>query len=257
MTSPWMSSPYATPTQIIDGVMQTPAPAPAPIPGLMPLPIGPVGVPPTQVPFLGVPPLPIPPLGVHPAYALGYGVSPLSTPQMGIPPVPFLPFGAQVPSTPFLGAPSLPFSPFGAQQALAPTMGIHPAYTLSFGMQTTPWSIAGHGGHALSPVAAMLLSQLGLREAASRIGDEALKQRVITGVNEALDHTIEGLAGMGLHPWFGPGAQSMIYPVAAELALIAQRYPDGDVRNALLTIAGQILQKSLAPAGEGGGRRRQ
>ena len=109
LTSPWMSSPYATPTQIIDGVMQTPAPTP--IPGLMPLPIGPVGVPPTQVPFLGVPPLPIPPLGVHPAYALGYGVSPLSTPQMGIPPVPFLPFGAQVPSTPFLGEPSLPFSP--------------------------------------------------------------------------------------------------------------------------------------------------
>ena len=269
MTSPWMSSPYATPTQIIDGVQ---TPAPAPIPGLMPLSVPSVGVPPIPAPFLGVPPL-----GVHPAYAPGYGVSPLTLPQMGIPPVPFLPFGTQVPPIPFLGVPSLPFSPFGAQQAIAPTpgvppvpapflgvppmptphMGIYPAYTLGFDMQTIPWSTASQRGHAISPVAAMLLSQLGLREAASRIGDEALKQRLINGVNETLDHTIEGLAGMGLHPWFGPGAQFMIYPVAAELALIAQRYPDGDVHNALLTIAGQILQKSLAPTGEGGGRRRQ
>jgi hypothetical protein len=100
----------------------------------------------------------------------------------------------------------------------------------------------------------MLLSQLGLREAVSRIGDEALKRRVTDSVNEAIDRTIEGLSGLTLHPWFGPGAQFMIYPIAAQLALIAHRYPDGAVRNALLDIAGQTLQKSLAPTGEGTGR---
>jgi hypothetical protein len=103
----------------------------------------------------------------------------------------------------------------------------------------------------------MLVSQLGLREAVSRIGDEGLKQRVLEGVNEALDRTIEGFAGIGFNPWIGPGAQSQIYPLAAELSLIAHRYPEGPMRNALLTIAGQILQNSLNPTGDGGSHRRK
>jgi hypothetical protein len=103
----------------------------------------------------------------------------------------------------------------------------------------------------------MLLSQLGLREAAARISDEALKQRVIEGINDTLDRTIEGVAGITLQPWFGPGAQYQIYPVVAELGLMAHRYPEGPLRIALLTIAGQILHKSLAPTEDGGSHRRK
>ena len=122
-------------------------------------------------------------------------------------------------------------------------------------MQMTPWPIAGLGGHhVISPVTVMLLQQLGLREAVSRIGNTALKQRVTENVNEAIDRTIEGVSGMTLHPWFGPGAQFTIYPIAAQLALIADRYPEGALKDALLTIAGQIVQKSIAPTGEGAGR---
>lgn len=190
--------------------------------------------------------MPFAPMGIHPAQALGFGVSPLTTPLMGIPPVP-----APFLSMPPLGVPSVPAPFLGV-----PPLGVHPAQALGFGMQTAHWPITGLGGHAISPVAATLLSQLGLREAVSRIGDDALKQRVITGINEALDRTIEGVSGMGLHPWFGPGAQFMIYPIAAELALLAQRYQEGEVRNALLTIAGQILNKSIAPTGEHEGKRR-
>jgi hypothetical protein len=106
-------------------------------------------------------------------------------------------------------------------------------------MQMTPWPIAGLGGHhVISPVTVML----GLREAVSRIGDAALKHRVTENVNEAIDRTIEGVSGKTLHPWFGPGAQSMIYPIAAQLALIADRYSEGALKDALLTIAGQIVQ---------------
>jgi hypothetical protein len=48
-----------------------------------------------------------------------------------------------------------------------------------------------------------------------------------------------------------------MYHVVAELGLIAHRYPDGSVRTALLTIAGQILHKSLALTEDGGSRRRK
>jgi hypothetical protein len=135
-----------------------------------------------------------------------------------------------------------------------PSLGINPAQALGIDMQMAPSPITGLGGHALFPVTTMLLSQLGLREAISRIGDEALKQRITSSVNEAIDRTIEGVSGMTFQPWFGPGAQFMIYPIAAQLALIAQRYPDGAVRDGLLNIAGQILQKSISPTGEGTGR---
>jgi hypothetical protein len=121
-----------------------------------------------------------------------------------------------------------------------------------------PWPAPEHGGFAVSPVVAMLLAQLGLREAAARIGDEALKQRVIEGINGTLDRTIEGVAGLSLQPWFGPGAQYQqyqMYPVVAELGLIAHRYPEGPVRTALLTIAGQILHKSLISTENGGSHR--
>jgi len=209
----WGTSPYATPTPVIDGVMQTPAPAPTPvpIPGLMPLPFQQFMAPQAPVPYPGV--------------------SPLGFPQA---------------PAPYLGVP-----PLGFPQAPAPYLGVPP---LGLGMQTTPWPIAGLGHHAISPVTIMLLQQLGLREAVSRIGDAALKQRVTENVNDAIDRTIESVSGMTLHPWFGPGAQFMIYPIAAQLALIADRYPESAIKDALLNIAGQILQKSIAPTGEGAGR---
>jgi hypothetical protein len=53
---------------------------------------------------------------------------------------------------------------------------------------------AGLGGHhVISPVTVMLLQQLGLREAVSRIGDAVLKHRVTENVNEAIDRTVEGV----------------------------------------------------------------
>ncbi|MGO8950591.1 MAG: hypothetical protein ACLQUY_23660 [Ktedonobacterales bacterium] len=244
MSTPWGTSPYATPTPVIDSVMRNPAttPTPVPIPGLMPLPFQQFMAPPAPVPYLGVPPqfmappAPVPYLGVPSQFM----APPAPVPYLGLPPQ----FMAPPAPLPYLGVPSQGF----------PQLGMPPAQALGLDMQTTPWPIAGLGRLTVSPVITMLLSQVGLREAVSRIGDEALKQRVTTSVNEAIDRTIESVSGLTLHPWFGPGAQFMIYPIAAQLALIAHRYPDGDVRNALLNIAGQILQKSIAPTGEGAGR---
>ena len=215
---------------------------------------------------LSFPQAPTPYMGMAPQ---GYGQVP--TPFMGVSPLSFPQFMAPQIPTPYMGmapqgygqapTPYMGVSPLSYRQVPTPYMGVPPqvfpqVQALGLDMQMATSPVAGLGGHAVSPVITMLVSQLGLREAVSRIGDEALKQRVTNSVNEAIDRTIEGVSGMTLHPWFGPGAQVMIYPIAAQLALIAQRYPDGAVRDGLLSIAGQILQKSIAPTGEGAGRHR-
>jgi hypothetical protein len=113
--------------------------------------------------------------------------------------------------------------------------------------------------YPLTPAAAFLLSQIGLKEAAAHVGDEALKAKVIAGANEAIARATDDLAGVTLHPWFKAGALAWSYPVVADLALLASKYREGAVRTELLNVAGQLLAKGLGPAAEdlaGGGRRK-
>jgi hypothetical protein len=240
----------------------TPTPVPIPIPGLTPLPVQQFMAPPAPLPYLGVPPVGFPSmtapyLGMSPQFM----APPAPVPYFGVPPLGFAPvpipyLGVPPVGFPSMTAPYLGMSPLGIQQApylgMSPT-GIQQAQALGLDLQMTS-GIGGH--HVVSPVTSMLVTQLGLREAVSRVGDEALKQRVTDTINEAIDRTIEGVSGMALHPWYGPGAQLLIYPIASQLALIADRYPEGTLRDALLTIAGQIVQKGLAPTGENVGRRK-
>ncbi len=296
MTTPWMPSPYGASTPVIDAVVaRTPAQSPVPIPGYVPLPVSNVflggaqmpaplmAAQPPVTPFLGVQ-QPFAPFGFQPILAPPVSAWPLPTHLMGMQqPLaalgmqqPLAALGAQIPVAHLQGM-QQPLAPLGIQPLVTPgfglwplaahQMGIHqqlpipwwatqPALTAGPGISAAPLPITGPGGYAPSLITTTLLTQLGLREAVSRIGDEALKERVINGVNEAIDRCIESVSGMTLHPWFGPGAQFMIYPVVSELALIAHSYPEGPVRHELLNIAGQILNKSIAPAGEAGGRRR-
>jgi hypothetical protein len=266
LSTPGGTSPYATSTPVIDSVTRTPSPTPVPIPGLIPLSFPSFMAQPAPAPYLGVPPvgfppapapyLGVPPVGINPAAAPFLGMPPMGfgVPWLGIPPAPVPYLGVQPLGFPQTPAPYLGVQPLGFPQTPAPYLGVQP---LGIDMQMTPWPVGGLGGqHAISPVTAMLVSQLGLREAVSRIGDAALKQRVTDNINEAIDRTIESVSGMTLHPWFGTGEQFMTYPIAAQLALIAARYPEGALKDALLTIAGQIVQKSIAPTGEGTGRRK-
>jgi hypothetical protein len=113
--------------------------------------------------------------------------------------------------------------------------------------------------YPLTPAAAFLLSQIGLKEAAAHVGDEALKAKVIAGANEAIARATDDLAGVTLHPWFKAGALAWSYPVVADLALLASKYREGAVRTELLNVAGQLLAKGLGPSAEelaGGGRRK-
>lgn len=232
---------------------------------------------PPIAPFLGMP-QPFTPFGFQPIVA-PVGVPALPSHLMGIQ-HPFPAFGMQHPLA-HIGA-QIPaaqgiqphLAPFGIQPTMTPGWGISPllagiqqqmlipwwwaaqhALAPGIDISAAPLPITRPAGYAISPITSTLLTQLGLREAVSRIGDQALKERVMNGVNEAIDRCIESVSGMTLHPWFGPGAQFMIYPIAAEMALIAHTYPEGPVRHELLNIAGQILNKSIAPAAEAGKHR--
>ena len=179
MSTPWGTSPYATPTPVIDSVTRNPAPNPVPIPGLMPLGFPQFMAPQAAVPYMGMPPQ--------------YMVPQAPAPYMGMP----AQFMAPQAAVPYMGMPPQYMVPQAPAPYMGmPALGLHPAQALGLDMQMTPSPMAGLGGHAaVFPVITLLLSQLGLREAVSRIGDEALKQRVTASVNEAIDRTIEGVSG--------------------------------------------------------------
>jgi hypothetical protein len=141
--------------------------------------------------------------------------------------------------------------------ALAQHLGMQ--YPHLLGMQQLPGLT--HQAAIAAPVA-FLLSQISLKEAASKMSDDAMKERLIANINETTNRYIDDIAGVTLHPWFkaGPGAAPWVYPIVSELALIAHRFPEGTIRNEVLHLAGQVLQKSMAPmagevGGEGGRRR--
>jgi hypothetical protein len=214
--------------------------------GVPPTPYAAVGLSPTPVSQFGMPPLGVlqgpvapfgMPLGVPPAPIHGYG--------MGMAPSPITQFGA----APF-GAPQVGISPYGTPLGTppAPIPGVVPQTSVP-GMLAPP--------APLSPTASFLLGQIALKEAASRLGDEALKARVIAGADEAITRTIEDVAGVTLQPWARAGALTWVYPVVAELALLAHRYPEGAVRTQLLNVAGQLLSKGFLANGEGDGSSRK
>jgi hypothetical protein len=195
---------------------------------------------------LGVPPVPIAPINP-------YGVSPFGMPLGAFPQVPMpgivpptpigpsavSPFGTQL-GTPLGATPQAPIPAFGTPLGVpqAPIGPINP-----YGLLPPPSPSA--------TVVPFLVSQIALREAANRLGDDAVKARVITGANEAIERTIEDVAGVTLPPWLKTMAPAWVYPTAVDLAMLAHSYPEGPVRGELLNVAGQILSKGLAPMGEG------
>jgi len=256
--------------------------------GAQPAPISPFGVHPFGAPFgmqpFGmqqmhtagiVPPLaPIPTLGMWPSSIAPLGVSPFGV-QLGVPPAPIQTFGApfgvppvQAPwamnPAPFgmpLGGMPLGGMPLSVGSAPIHGLGIHGLGVASapipgvapIGVPPAPIpgvAPLGVGPIPLSPATGFLLSQIALKEAVSHAGDEAVKARVIAGADEAIARTIDDLAGVTLNPWLKTAALAWSYPVATELALLANKFREGVVHAELLNVAGQLLTKGLTNIGE-------
>lgn len=224
------------------------------------------GAQPTAIPAIGPLMSPISPL-MHPlAQAMlnlqpltsTFGIQPTQIPGVG--PLGGL-IGLQEPLlAAMMGSVPSPIPGLIPSAAPIPTPWLHAALAPGLGAQHLHIPGLAHQATVAAPVS-FLLSQLSLREAASKMTDDAMKERFIASINESTNRFIDDLAGVTLHPWFkaGPGAVPWVYPVVTELALTAHHFPEGSVRNEILRIASQILQKSLAPTisegGEGGRRR--
>jgi hypothetical protein len=187
--------------------------------------------------------------------------------QPTISPIPNPPFGLY-PAQMMGAIPSAAYPGFGMYPAYMAGMGTPIAHQMLGMAPTTIPTMAGIPGSItgvpplpipLSAPASFLLAQISLKEAASRLGDEAVKGRVIASVDEATNRFVDDLAGVTLHPWFrgGPGALPWVYPIVSELSLIAHTFPEGTLRQEVLNTASQLLQRSMTPMiGEEHGRRR-
>ena len=219
-----------------------------------------LGIPPTGLPTLGPLASPVSPLA-HPLAQAMLNLQPLTS-TFGVQPTTIPPIGPLAALTgmqePLLAAMlgSAPYSIPGALPSVLPfpTPGLHPAFASLLGMQHLQAPGMLHQHMALSAPISFILAQISLKEAASRLSDNTIKERIISGVNEAIHRYVEDLAGVTLHPWLKtvPGAAPWVYPLVSELVLISHRYPEASLRNEILNVAGQILQKSIAPTtGEG------
>jgi hypothetical protein len=226
-----------------------------------------LGIQPTGIPTLGSMASPVSPW-INPLTQAMPHLQPLTS-AFGMQPTAFPHIGALAALTgmqehPLLTAltGTLPFNIPGMVPSAIPfpTPGLHPALAAILGTQQfqMPGVMQQHA--ALSGPVSFLLAQISLKEAANKLGDNTIKERINTSVNEAINRYIDDLAGVTLHPWLKtvPGAAAWVYPIVSELVLISHRYPEARLRDEILNVAGQILQKSLSPtAGEGeGGRHR-
>jgi hypothetical protein len=252
---------------------------PTAIPTIGPLvsPVSPLAHPLTQAmlnippltPTFGVQPTPVPvagalaaPLLTHPLAQAMQSIQPMIS-TFGIQPTPipgFVPLGGMLGlQEPFqaamMGAMPSAFPGLIPSAAAFQAPWLQAALAQTLGMQHMHLPGLAHHTIAAAPVA-FILSQLSLKEAASRMPDDAMKERIIANINESTNRYIDDLAGVTLHPLLkaaGPGAVPWVYPIVSELALTAHHFPEGTVRNEILNVASQVLQKSMAPVtGEGG-----
>ena len=101
--------------------------------------------------------------------------------------------------------------------------------------QPSPWhSAAGY-----------LVSVLSLREAAASAGEAG--GEVVRSADQAIDQFIDGYCGTTWHvPWPVPGPGPWVFGLASEVSLIGNTLQQGELRNAVLGLAGRIIRQGVA-----------
>jgi hypothetical protein len=93
-----------------------------------------------------------------------------------------------------------------------------------------------------------LIAVISLREVASKMPDGQVKIELSKRVDGAISSFIDDCGTK--HPgWPYPGPPPFVYPIASELAVAANSITDGNVRNEVLQLAGQVIERASGSIG--------
>ena len=93
-----------------------------------------------------------------------------------------------------------------------------------------------------------LIAVISLREVASKMPDGQVKIGLSKRVDSAISSFIDDCGTK--HPgWPWPGPPPWAYPIASELAVAANTITEGNVRNEVLQVAGQIIERASGSSG--------
>jgi len=91
-----------------------------------------------------------------------------------------------------------------------------------------------------------IVSILGVKAAARGLRDEAVRKRAVRGLDSKLKALLDDRCGTVPrplpHPW--PGPHPHVYTSAAQLALLAHSFPAGEMRDDLLGVSADLLQRA-------------
>jgi hypothetical protein len=145
---------------------------------------------------------------------------------------------------PFLGSGAGPGHPLRAEAfSVDPERVGRPQPFPWLGAKPEPFPWLGAAGY--------LVSVLGLREAAANAGEAGAE--IVRGADQAIDQFIDGYCGTTWHvPWPVPGPGPWVFGLASQLSLIGNTLQQGELRSAVLGLAGRIIRHGVAKASPGG-----
>jgi hypothetical protein len=126
---------------------------------------------------------------------------------------------------PFLGS---PWPPHHALRAAMLSAGVPES-----GPSPDPWL----------PAVSLLISEISLRDIASRLPAGKSRNELVSAADEGLSKFIDDFCGTPPHP------RPIVFLAAAELAAFGSSLAEGALRNQIFEVAGQLIQRTFgAPA---------
>jgi hypothetical protein len=91
---------------------------------------------------------------------------------------------------------------------------------------------------------AFLVTTVSSKDAAANMSNKEAAQQIIAAANAAISEYIDG--DDICPPWPWPGPPPWLSVIASELTLVANSLQEGTLRNNILQVAGQVLDRSQA-----------
>ncbi|MFT0174272.1 hypothetical protein ACLKMY_35685 [Paraburkholderia mimosarum] len=110
-----------------------------------------------------------------------------------------------------------------------------------------PWRVAGPEPDPWSPPTSFLISVIGLTQVARQMPEGQIRSELSKSAERAIADFVDGCGTPTPgHPWPWPVPHPWVLTLVSELGIVAQSF-DGAMREDVLQVAGQIVQKSFSP----------